>query len=230
MLVSVIIPALNEVENIRQCVAAARQEYTAGQVEILVVDGGSSDGTREEVPGGATLLVAPRGRAVQMNHGVRASHGEVLVFCHADSQLPAGWHEAVIAALSHPAFSGGAFQSRFLPEVGLLRLGSRLRLPAWWPCMLGDQAQFMRRATFEQVGGFPEIPLMEDLEMARALHRQGRLVRLPLRVTTSSRRFLERGVLRQTLEDVWNEASYLLLGATAEDIARRYVSSRERSP
>jgi len=229
MLVSVIIPALNEAQNIRQCVDAARREYAGNRVEIVVVDGGSTDGTLDQVPAGVVTLSAPRGRALQMNHGARASRGQLLVFCHADTQLPAGWHEAVTTALSRPGVSGGTFRSRLAPEVGLLRLGNRLSIPAWWPWMLGDQAQLMSRATFEQLGGFPEIPWMEDLEMIRALRRCGRLVRLPLRVTTSSRRFVEHGVLRQTLLDLLLEAQYLLLGVSPEDLARYYVSSRKES-
>lgn len=229
MLTSVIVPAHNEAENIRQCIAAAQRDYAATHVEVVVVDSASSDSTADLVPPGVTLLRSPRGRAEAMNRGARASHGEVLVFCHGDSQLPAGWREAVIEALNRPGVSGGAFQSCLEPEVGLLRIGNRLRLPAYWPFVLGDQAQFMSRATYERVGGFPDIPLLEDVEMARALHEVGKLVRIPLRVATSSRRFQERGVLRQLLQDIWLETRYLCLGATAEDIARCYVSSRERA-
>lgn len=229
MLTSVVIPAHNEAENIGQCIAAARRDYAASQVEVIVVDSASSDGTADLVPPGVTLLHSPRGRAAAMNRGADVSRGEILVFCHGDSQLPAGWREAVIEALSRPGVSGGAFQSRLEPEVGLLRIGNRLRLPAYWPFLLGDQAQFMSRASYESVGGFPDIPLLEDVEMARALHRVGKLVRIPLRVATSSRRFQERGVLRQLLQDVWLEVLYLCLGASAEDIAQCYVSSRERA-
>ena len=227
VLVSAIIPALNEAENIQRTVAAARRGYAPDQVEIVVVDGGSTDGTPGRVPAGEMLIRAPRGRAVQMNAGARASHGTLLAFCHADSQLPAGWREAAIDALRQPGVSGGTFQTLILPARGILHLRNRRTYPARWQLMMGDQVQCMSRATFEQVGGFAEIPLMEDVEMSRALHRAGRLVRIPLRVTTSSRRFLERGPLRQWLFNVWNMARYLYLGATAEDIARAYHSSRE---
>ena len=133
MLVSVIIPALNEAGNIRQAVAAARRDYTPAEVEVIVVDGGSTDGTPDVVPPGVTLVRSPRGRAVQMNRGAAASHGEILVFCHADSQLPAGWREAVIEALSRPGVSGGTFQTLALPERGLiLYLRNRIRFPANW--------------------------------------------------------------------------------------------------
>ncbi len=162
-----------------------------------------------------------------MNHGAAASRGGILVFCHADSQLPAGWREAVVEALSRPGVSGGSFQVTIRPARGILHLLNRLRLPADWRVMFGDQAQFMSRGAFYRVGGFPEIPLMEDLEMSRKLRQAGRLVRVALRVTTSSRRFLERGPLRQWLLDVRYVIQYLYLGAAPEQIARLYTSSRE---
>ncbi len=230
MLVSVIIPALNEAENIRDCVEAARRDYDRDEVEIIVVDGGSSDGTRELVPDDVMLLCAPRGRAVQMNQGGVASHGDILVFCHGDSQLPVGWREAVIEYLGKPGVSGGAFQTLMLPERGLaLWVRNRLRHSTAWFTMFGDQAQFMTRAVYERVGGFPEIPLMEDVEMSRGLHREGDLVRVPLRVVTSSRRFLERGYIRQSLLNIRSMVRYLFLGATPEEIAHAYTSSREEA-
>jgi rSAM/selenodomain-associated transferase 2 len=226
--VSVIIPALNEAENIQQAIAAARRDYTPDQVEIIVVDGGSTDGTPDLVPSDVTLLASPRGRAVQLNRGAAASHGEIVIFCHADSKLPAGWREAVIEALGQPGVSGGTFQTLILPARGLLmHIRNRMSFAATWWAMYGDQAQFMTRAIFERVGGFPEMPLMEDVEIMRALNQEGRLVKLPLRVMTSSRRFLERGFLRQALMNLWSMFRYLNLGATPEDIARTYRSSRE---
>ena len=229
-LASVIIPVLNEAGKIATCIAAARRGYAPDEVEVLVVDGGSSDGTPGLVPSTATLIRSPRGRAVQMNRGVAASRGEILVFCHADSQLPAGWREAVIEALSRPGVSGGTFQTLILPEVAwILRLRNRMPQRANWRGMHGDQAQFVSRATFERIGGFPELSLMEDVEMSRALHRVGRLVRLSPRVITSSRRYLERGPLRQALRNRWNLFRYCYLGATPGEIARTYHSSREET-
>lgn len=227
MLVSVIIPALNEAENVQRTVAAARRSYSPGEVEIVVVDGGSTDGTPDVVPPGVSVIQSSRGRAVQMNHGAASSGGDILVFCHADSQLPTGWREAVIEALARPGVSGGTFQTLILPARGILHIRNHIRFPANWRIMFGDQVQFTSRATFDQIGGFPEIPLMEDVEMSRALHKAGRLVRIPIRVTTSSRRFLERGAIRQSLQNGLNMFRYLYLGATPEDIARAYRSTRE---
>ena len=232
MLVSVIIPALNEAENIQRCIAAARRTYPPDKVEIIVVDGSSTDGTPDLVPPEAMLLRSPRGRAIQMNRGAAASRGEILAFCHADSQLPAGWREAVMEALSRPGVSGGTFQTLTLPERGLLLyIRNRTSFPANWKLMYGDQVQFMTRKTFKSVGGFPEIPLMEDVEMSRALHEMGKLVRVhpSLRVITSSRRALEWGTLRQSLGNTWRMIRYLYLNATPEDILRSYQSSRERA-
>ena len=230
MMVSVIVPALNEVENIQECLAAARRAYTPEAVEIIVVDGGSHDGTPDHVPPGASLIASPRGRAVQMNAGARTSRGDILSFCHADSRLPSGWREAVIQALDRPGVIGGTFQTSILPAYHpLLRLRNRRRFPANWRMMYGDQVQFMRRETFLEIGGFPEIVLMEDVEMSRALHGRGELVRLPLRVATSSRRFRERGLVRQTVENFVRMVWYLYLGASPEKIARTYRSRREEA-
>jgi len=116
-----------------------------------------------------------------------------------------------------------------LPEESwLLWLRNRMRMPTRWFWMFGDQCQFLRRETFEKLGGFPEIVLMEDIELSRALHQCGQLVRIPLRVTTSSRRFLEMGALRQTLLNTWCQIRYLLFGVSPKEIARIYRSSRER--
>jgi rSAM/selenodomain-associated transferase 2 len=226
-LVSVIIPTLNEARHIEASVAAARRGYGQDQVEVIVVDGGSSDGTPERVPADETLIRARPGRAVQVNRGAAVANGEMLVFCHGDSQLPPRWRQPVIAALSRANVSGGSFAIRLMPARGILHLLNVLRYPADWRLMYGDQAQFMRRETFEHVGGFPEIPAMEDLEMMRQLNRLGRLVRIPLPVTSSSRRFLERGPTRQLFLDVSLVVRYLCLGATAEEIARDYYG-RER--
>lgn len=227
MKVSVVIPALNEAGSITACVRAARRGYSPAEVEIVVVDGGSTDGTPGLVPAGERVVHAPRGRAVQMNRGAAATGGGVLVFCHADSLLPAGWREEVLAQLALPRTSGGSFQTRFRPAAGFLGVLNLLSTRADWRIMYGDQAQFMRRASFERTGGFPPIPLMEDVEMARALHRLGRLRRSRLPVITSGRRFIERGPLRQAVLSVTCMLRYLYMGATPQAIARAYRSSRE---
>ena len=226
MLVSVIIPTLNEADNIERTIVSARRDYGTDEVEIIVVDGGSTDGTPDLVSPPNTLLQSSPGRGLQMNRGAEAAHGDILLFCHGDTQLPPSWRSPVVAALSRSEVSGGTFAFRFLPARGILHLINYLPVPADWRLMYGDQAQFMRRTTFERVGGYPEIPAMEDMEMMRALNRVGKLVRIPLRVTTSSRRFLERGPLRQMWLNAKVITRYVFFGATAEEIAREYYITR----
>jgi rSAM/selenodomain-associated transferase 2 len=222
-------PTLNESENIRSAVAAAVAGYTAEDLEIVIVDAGSADGTVEAAAGLFEALLAlrsPPGRGLQMNRGAAASHGDILVFCHADTLLPRGWLEAVRKALASPEVSGGSFRPRFVPVRGLvLGLLSRLPHPKNWRFVWGDQVQFTTRETFEAVGGFKEIPLMEDVEMARALRREGKLVKLRLRVETSSRRFEEIGAVRHVVRSLWLVFSYLYLGADPDELAERYRAS-----
>lgn len=229
MLISVIMPVLNEEALIADAIAAARQTYTPTEVEIVVVDGGSRDQTLSCIPSGIPVLHSLPGRGRQMNVGAAAAQGSILVFCHGDSLLPVGWREGVLRALRDPGVSGGSFQNCFVPETWIIRQRNRWVFPTDWRLMFGDQAMFMRRDIFEKVGGFLQIPLMEDVEMARALHQKGKIVRVDprLRVKTSSRRFLERGFVRQTSANILSMIRYLYLGATAEDIAHRYRSSRE---
>lgn len=230
MIASVIIPVLNEVDQIGLAIKAARGEYQSNEVEIIVVDGGSTDRTCEVIPSDVVLLRGSRGRSVQMNAGARIAKGDILVFCHADTLLPVGWLDAVRNALIDPAVSGGAFQCTTLPETFfLMKFFNRIDAPAIWQFMTGEMGQFMRRDTFNRVGGFPEIPLMEDIEMSRRLKDAGRLVRPKLRVITSSRRFEERGWVRQYLLNLYNLTRYLYFGAAPDLVAESYRSSREEN-
>jgi rSAM/selenodomain-associated transferase 2 len=195
MRLSVIIPTLDEERTIEAQVR--RTAALEGVDEVLVVDGGSRDETVRRVPQLARVrtLEAPRGRASQLNAGARAATGEVLLFLHADVALPEAARRLIEAALADGRAIGGAFRTWTVadraswlgPLVHLADLRSRYtRLP------YGDQALFVRREVFEAVGGFPEQPLMEDLELARRLRRVGRLARVPARVTVSARRFTAR--------------------------------------
>jgi rSAM/selenodomain-associated transferase 2 len=195
---SVVIPALDEAEGIAAAVASAR----APDVEVLVVDGGSSDDTvKRAAAAGAQVLRAPRGRARQLDAGARAARGDALLFLHADTRLPPGFADAVAAALRDPRVQGGAFRLRFDRSTRALRVverlarlrGRLLRLP------YGDQALFVRRAALDAVGGVPQVPILEDLDLVRALKRRGRLALLPLDAVTSARRHLAEGPLRTAL-------------------------------
>lgn len=228
MVASVIIPVLNEAEQILRTIEAARRDYLASEIEVIIVDGGSTDGTCDVIPEDVLLLRGVRGRAVQMNAGAEVAKGDIFVFCHADTLLPSGWLEALREALSDPKVSGGVFQCTTLPESFLLmRYFNRINAPTQWQFMTGEMGQFMRREMFFHVGGFPEIPLMEDIEMSRRLKGAGRLVRPELRVVTSSRRFEETGWVRQYVLNLYNLTRYLYFGATAEQVADSYRSSRE---
>ncbi len=227
MLVSIIIPTLNEEEYILDAITAARQGFGPGEIEIIVVDGGSQDQTISLIPPDVRVFHSKQGRAKQMNLGAANAHGTILVFCHADSQLPEGWREAVIENLDNPSISGGTFQLSILPAKGVLNLRNRINYPANWRLMYGDQVQFMRRDTFERVGGFPDIPIMEDLEMSRSLAKVGQLVRIPLRVRTSSRQFSVKKPRKQWLLNIKCVILYLYCGKAAEDIKIYYRRAQD---
>jgi len=222
MLVSIIIPTLNEEANILDAIRSVRQGYGHDEIEIIVVDGGSQDGTLRLIPPNIMVLQSQAGRARQMNLGAAHARGQILVFCHADSRLPKGWREAIIEELSKPNVSGGTFQLSILPANGILNLRNKINYPANWRLMYGDQVQFLARSTFDQVGGFPQIPIMEDLEMSRSLAKAGQLVRIPLRVRTSSRRFSGKSPRGQWLLSIKCVILYLYFGKTAEEIKTIY--------
>jgi rSAM/selenodomain-associated transferase 2 len=193
--IAVVIPTLQEADRIAHAIESAR----APGVEILVADAGSSDATRERaLAAGARVVACEPGRARQLAAGARAAEADVLLFLHADTRLPAGWAEAVRAVLSDPHVAGGAFGFRFAersPALALVEWGVRLRL-ALARLPYGDQAIFVRRSVLDAIGGVPQAPLMEDLDLVRAIQRAGRLALLPEPAVTSARRYLERGVFR----------------------------------
>ncbi len=230
MLVSVIIPTLNEVQSIEQTIQAARLDYDPDEVEMIVVDGGSSDGTIKKIPSECRILPSKPGRAIQMNLGASHAKGDIFLFCHADTKLPPKWRESVIKAVTDPDVMGGAFLPKFVPAKGILHILNSLYYPPNWRLMYGDQALFVRGKIFESIGGFPELPIMEDIELMRRLAKLGKLVRIPQRVETSSRRFITRGPLRQTWLNIKYIFSYIYLGTPAEKIADRYyVTDRDKN-
>jgi rSAM/selenodomain-associated transferase 2 len=192
---SVVIPTLDEAERITESVSSA----VGGADEVLVVDGGSRDGTPDRAEAaGARVIFSTPGRARQLGVGAEAAQGDIVLFLHADTQLPVGWDAAVRRALDDAAVVGGAFRFR-LDERGLvfrlLEWGTRLRVALL--CLpYGDQALFVRRSALDSIGGLPQVPIMEDLDLVSALKRRGRLVLLSLPATTSARRYREHGPLR----------------------------------
>lgn len=212
---SVIVPALNEARGIRAALEALAPLRARGH-EVILVDGGSSDGTVERAAGLCDLVVtAPRGRALQMNAGARAATGDLLLFLHADSRLPP---QADVLALNAPMW--GRFDVQIggrhplLKVVGwAMNLRSRLTGIA-----TGDQAIFVRRAAFP---GFPEIALMEDVAFCAVMKRRARPACLRAKVVTSGRRWESRGVLR-TIFLMWRLRLMYFFGARPDDLARIY--------
>lgn len=221
--VAILIPALDEEETLRRNLPAA----LAAADEVVVSDGGSRDATaRLARELGARVVTGVPSRGAQLNRAAAASRAEVLVFLHADSVLPPGAIEAVQRAVAAGA-SGGGFLVRFDAEGFVYRLGERVanlrarltRAP------LGDHGQFATRAAFEALGGFREWPLLEDLDLIRRLRHRGPIAVLPLRTTTSARRFEAGGPLRTVLRN-WLIWTLYAVGVPPHRLARLYRDVR----
>lgn len=220
---AVLIPTLDEEETLRRNLPAA----LAAADEVVVSDGGSRDATvRVALELGARVVSGPPGRGPQLNRAAAAAGADVLLVLHADTVLPPGAVEAVREAVAAGAVGGG-FLVRFDAAGFVYRLGERVanlrarltRAP------LGDHGQFVSRAAFEALGGFREWPLLEDLDFIRRLRRRGRVAVLPLRVTTSARRFEAGGPLRTVLGN-WLIWVLYAVGVSPHRLARWYGNVR----
>lgn len=197
---SIVMPALNEAVGIETTLHAL-QPLRARGVEVVLADGGSSDGTAERAAQGVdTVVTSPRGRAQQMNAGAAAARSDALLFLHADTRLPPLADVQVLQALANGA-CWGRFDVRIEGRHWMLRVvGTLMNLRSRWSGIAtGDQAIFVTRTAFDRVGGFPEQPLMEDIEISRRLKRLGRTACLRARVHTSGRRWEQHGVWRTIL-------------------------------
>jgi rSAM/selenodomain-associated transferase 2 len=193
--ISVVIPALNEATNITETIESASAEAK----EVIVVDGGSTDETVATAEAaGARVITADANRSRQMNKGAEVATSDVLLFLHADTRLPAHYRGAVERAVYSRGVAAGAFsfgidgarmKHRIVERVVALRCRFS-SLP------YGDQAIFVRTKTFAEMGGFADMPIMEDYEFVRRLKRRGSVVVLPLQLTTSSRRWQKLGVIQ----------------------------------
>lgn len=224
--ISIVVPTLNEEESLLATLASAREP---GVREIIVVDGGSTDRTPELAAQHADrALGAQIGRAHQMNAGAAVATGEVLLFLHADTRLPEGFSEAVSMALADRMVVGGRFDVSLMPGSPLLWLTATLLnlRSRWTRVSTGDQGIFVRREVFEALGGFPPIPLMEDVEFSRNLKRAGQVACLRQRVTTSSRRWRQDGVVR-TILLMWSLRCLYFCGVSPERLHRFYRNTRE---
>ena len=197
--ISVIIPTLNEAHTIRNTLEST---HNIPGVEILVVDGGSADNTVHIARTyNVQIFHSLPGRACQMNKGASVANGQLLVFLHADTLLPKGFEQHVRSLVSRPEFVAGAFQLSIDSASHSLRIiekianwrSRHLQIP------YGDQAIFMEKKRFLDMGGFPNLPIMEDLEFVRQLRSQGQMVIAPISVITSGRRWKRLGILRTTL-------------------------------
>ena len=219
---SIVMPVLDEVAEIEAALAALAP-YRARGVEVIVVDGGSSDGTPERARVlAARVIAAPRGRALQMNAGAAVATGDVLLFLHTDTQLPENADGLLLDGLARSGRAWGRFDVRF-ESGGLLRvvaimMNLRSRLTG---IATGDQALFVTRAAFDNVGGFPPIALMEDVALSVRLKRFGRPCALRARVTTAARRWRAHGTLRTVLL-MWRLRLRFFFGADPAKLARAY--------
>jgi rSAM/selenodomain-associated transferase 2 len=221
--VSVVVPTLNEAAVLGRTLAALPE----GLSEVVVADGGSTDGTPDIARAhGARVTVSAPGRGPQMNAGAVAAKGEVLLFLHADTVLPPDAAARIGAALADPTAVAGAFLlgiDSTDPRLGMIARAANLRTRITG-APYGDQALFVRRGAFEAAGGFPDVPIMEDVALGRALKRVGRVVLVPARVRTSARRWERDGVARTTLRNAVLISLYLL-GVAPARLARWYRPS-----
>ena len=225
ILLSIVVPVLDEAANVAVMLDALAPLRAKG-AEVIVVDGGSSDATVALArPRADAVITTTRGRARQMNAGTAHARGQCLLFLHADTHLPDAADAAIAAALAGAPsdFAWGRFDVRIAGQVRLLTLIAAL-MNLRSRCSgiaTGDHAIFMTRAAFDAVGGFPDQPLMEDVEISKRLRRLARPICLHLRVTTSGRRWEQRGVWR-TIVLMWRLRFLYWLGVSAERLAPQY--------
>jgi rSAM/selenodomain-associated transferase 2 len=219
--VAVIVPVLNEAENITALIDdLGRHAFS----ELVVVDGGSDDGTPEIVAATKTvrLIRTQRGRGSQLNAGATAVSADVLLFLHADTRLPKGALQQIRAVLSDERILGGCFRLAFDVKHPMLSLYSRASAFDTVFTTFGDQAYFVRAAAFRDVDGFPDWPFLEDVELRRRLRRRGKFVKAHASVVTSARRFRAEGILRRQLLNALILCAFLV-GVPAQRLARWYA-------
>ena len=221
MRVSIIIPALNEAAVIERAIAAAWQTRAH---EVILVDGGSQDHTVDLAEAaGCQVIISSPGRARQQNMGAAQATGDVLLFQHADNWLDKTALTQIRTALQQRNVIAGAFEQRIASTGRLYRCLERGN--AWrarcWGLPYGDQGIFLRRQAFEQLGGFPDVQLMEDILLMQRVRRKRRPVLLAGPIHIDARRWQRHGIVRQTLRN-WALLTALRLGASPDDLLRFY--------
>ncbi|GJL61071.1 MAG: glycosyl transferase [Nitrospirales bacterium] len=230
--IAVIIPVLNEQKVLPDLLLGL---LPLGFEEIIVVDGGSRDGTMdvarkmlESTSGSRYRIISSScGRASQMNAGAALANSDILVFLHADTQLPDNARQLVAGTMADPQCVGGRFDVRFPQDTGYAWMVSRLMnlRSRWSGISTGDQTIFVRRSVFEKLGGFANIPLMEDIEFSRRLKRVGTIASLRARVITSFRRWEQHGPLR-TIVRMWTLRAWYWLGWDPRRLQQYYDTVR----
>ena len=221
-MISIIVPVLNEGERIAQFIAQL-QSIAAG-CEIIVIDAGSTDNTLAAAQAACVRTgIATRGRALQMNAGAAIARGDILLFLHADTQLPSGFAHAVNAACAGNEAAWGRFDVRVEGTAAMLRVVAAMMC---WRSRLsgiatGDQALFMHRALFAKVGGFPAIALMEDIAFCKLAKKISPPICLTDVVVTSGRRWQQRGVWRTIVQMWWLRAQYFF-GVSPDKLHQQY--------
>ena len=220
---SIVMPVLDEGEGIAAALDRLSDLRALG-TEVIVVDGGSRDATIQRArPRADRVILAPRGRALQMNAGAEKAAGDVLLFLHADTNLPPDADHVVLSGLERSGHAWGRFDVKIEGRHPLLRvigflMNLRSRLTG---IATGDQAMFVRRAAFQAAGGFPAIPLMEDIALCKRLKRVSRPLCLRERVTSSGRRWETHGVFH-TMLLMWRLRLAYFFGVDPKKLAQRY--------
>ena len=227
---SIIIPVLHEGRGINDLIGHLRELETAEESELIVVDGGVTGDTINAITDGAALrLSCAPGRSRQMNTGAAAASGDILLFLHADTRLPADALTRINAAMERPTYIGGAFNlgirsSRWIYRIIEAAASARSRLTR---IPYGDQAIFIRKEAFQRLGGYPEIPIMEDVAIMRRIKKSGGRIHIISRcVATSPRRWEQEGILYTTLRNWFLLAAYYL-GVSPTKLAGHYTSGEK---
>lgn len=224
---SIILPVLNEEAVLERSLSHLARVGMSYDYEVVLVDGGSQDQTQSIARRFGRVIQAPRGRAIQMNKGAEIASGEIYLFLHADTLLPANAFAAIERACASREVVGGAFHLAFdcnTLAYRLVALATNLR-SQWRGIFTGDQGLFVRADSFKAIGGFPEIALMEDLEIVTRLRQRGKVVLLPDAATTSARRHQKLGLARSVLF-MWYLRTLYACGVSPEQLQRQYVDVR----
>ena len=217
---SVIVPAINEAGMIEPCIRHVQQ--IAPAMEIIVADGGSDDGTAGRAwAAGARVCYAPRGRGTQCNAGANLATGNVLLFLHADTRLPANAFALLRREFADRRVQVGTFRLTFDTSHWLYDIYTFFSRFDSVFTSFGDQCIVIRRSFFSRIGGFPDWPLFEDVRLLQKARARAAVRSFPAAITTSARRFEREGVLRQSLRNSWYVLQYLC-GCSPETLAARY--------